>query len=133
MLCPYCADSHHANTCPKKTTSTSNCTACARRMKATDPKLDLPLLFSTTPVLLRNSPLDPTCPAKIALAVEKAKQAADLRNEQRGERPAKNPATETSVPGTSATGSANPLAPFVVTEQATSADAQENIAMELAQ
>lgn len=84
VMCPYCADAHHADTCSFRGKTTSNCTACARKMKTTDPSVDLQTVFSTTPVALRHSPLDPTCPARIALGVERAKKAAELRQRQPG-------------------------------------------------
>lgn len=87
VLCPYCAETHHADTCPIKSRTTSNCTACARRMKDADPALDLKHLFSTTPLVLRHSPLDPTCPARIAAAVDKARKATEARQQQPQETP----------------------------------------------
>lgn len=81
VMCPYCAENHQADTCPQKARTTSNCTACARRMKTYNPLLDLPQLFSTTPLILCHSPLDPICPARIALVFEKAKLATEPRQQ----------------------------------------------------
>lgn len=103
VMCPYCADTHHADACRVKNTITSSCTACARRMKAADPNLDLKLLFSTASVILRHSPLDPTCRARIAGAVEKAKRATELR---------KTTAAE-AAPSSSTVTTANPFSPLV--------------------
>lgn len=130
VMCPYCAETHQADSCPLKSRTTSNCTACARRMKTADPALDLPQLFSTTPLLLRHSPLDPTCPARIALAVEKANQATAQRKSQAAE------VTTSTPPNTTPT---NPFAPLEADDQpAETATAQglaenENVTMESAQ
>lgn len=45
---------------------TSNCTACARQVKLSDPTANLKSLFLETPRHIRHSPLDPTCPDRIA-------------------------------------------------------------------
>ena len=82
-------------------------------MKAAEKTLDLPLFFSTTPLVLRHSPLDPTCPARIAQAVEKAKKATDLRQNPRTAAPVEPPQTEVTVLTTPAIGAANPFAPLV--------------------
>lgn len=77
-------------------------------MKAATPSTDLPTLFSTTPLILRHSPLDPTCPARIALSVEKTQQATERRRLQAEERanqtadPAEN--TEAGQPASDTTG-----------------------------
>lgn len=81
-MCPYCAQKHQADKCSLKGKTTSNCTACARRMKAASPTTDLHTLFSTTPLILRHSPLDPTFPGRIALSVEKTQQATEKRRLQ---------------------------------------------------
>lgn len=66
MMCPYCAGAHAADRCVHKGKMTSNCTACARAIQSKTPETDLEALFSTTPVHLHHSPLDPTCPTRIA-------------------------------------------------------------------
>lgn len=66
MMCPYFAEAHPAEQCKFKGMMTSNCTGCARKKKTAEPSTDLTLLFSTTPKELRHSPLDPTCPARVA-------------------------------------------------------------------
>lgn len=98
-------------------------------MKAADDNLDLPTLFSTTPLILRHSPLDPTCPARIAQAVEKAKQATKLR---------KNQEAGVNPPNTPAAGNANPITPITadVAPETTNAPvvaANKNIVMNQAQ
>lgn len=90
-------------------------------MKAASPDTDLPTLFSTTPLILRHSPLDPTCPARIALSVEKSKQASELR-----EKRAKTPANPLAVSTESTDAEQPPGA-------ATGADDEENIEMVVAQ
>lgn len=66
LMCPYCAEEHPADKCELKGMMTSNCTACARALKLKKPETDLGELFSTTPTNLSHSPLDPTCPTRIA-------------------------------------------------------------------
>lgn len=87
MMCPYCAEAHPADQCKYKGMMTSNCTACARRKKATDPTTDLKQLFSTTPRELRHSPLDPTCPARVAEKVARVNQAPAGEVRQPGPNP----------------------------------------------
>lgn len=74
VMCPYCAGSHTAESCDQHGKMTTNCTACARHARQGDPTVDLAQLFSEAPRHLRHSPLDPTCPAR--LADKKAKAAA---------------------------------------------------------
>lgn len=94
-MCPYCAKDHPADTCDLKGKLTSNCTACARHLKKNDKKIDLQALFSTTPASLHHSPLDPTCPTRIAKVVDKERQATAARAEAAAS--AKDKATATSV------------------------------------
>lgn len=110
-MCPYCAENHQADTCTLKSRTTSDCTACARRMKDADASLDLAHLFSTTPLILRHLPLDPTCPARIALAVEKAKKATELRQQQQATGQASKPPTDASVSNPLNAGATNPSTP----------------------
>lgn len=79
VMCPYCGDEHQAETCSQKGLITTSCTACARHMKNAQPDIDLKALFSKTPASLRHSPLDPTCPTRIAGLVQKERQATALR------------------------------------------------------
>lgn len=74
MMCPYCASDHPADKCELRGTMTSNCTACARALKAADQTTDLSTIFSKTPIHLHHSPLDPTCPTRLAI---KKKEAAE--------------------------------------------------------
>lgn len=74
MMCPYCAEAHPADKCEFKGMMTSNCTACAQRKKTADPTVDLKQLFSNTPKELRHSPLDPTCPARVAEKVARVNE-----------------------------------------------------------
>lgn len=75
MMCPYCSGAHPADSCELKGKMTSNCTTCARVKKTKDSNLDLRTLFSTTPKDLSHSPLDPTCPARVAEKLAKAAEA----------------------------------------------------------
>lgn len=77
MMCPYCAEAHPADKCAFKGMMTSNCTACARKKKTAEPTTDLKTLFSTTPKDLRHSPLDPTCPARVAEKVARVSQRSE--------------------------------------------------------
>lgn len=80
LMCPYCAEPHPADGCKLKGLMTSNCTACARSLKSAKPDTNLKELFSTTPVSLSHSPLDPTCPTRAAL---KRAEAAATTNAAR--------------------------------------------------
>lgn len=75
MMCPYCAGTHTADRCVHKGKMKSNCTACARAIKASVQETDLEVLFSTTPVHLHHPPLDPTCPTRVATKKEEAARA----------------------------------------------------------
>lgn len=75
VMCCYCSEEHQADKCPSQGLTTKSCTACARHLKKGNLSLDLKELFSKTPVGLHHSPLDPTCPTRIAGIVEKEKQA----------------------------------------------------------
>lgn len=66
LMCPYCSKEHAADTCDLHGKMTTNCTACARHARDLDPGTDLKALFAEAPRSLRHSPLDPTCPARIA-------------------------------------------------------------------
>lgn len=66
MMCPYCSENHPAASCELSGRMTSNCTACARQRVKTNNDLDLKTLFSKSPKDLSHSPLDPTCPARVA-------------------------------------------------------------------
>lgn len=76
LMCPYCAEPHAADKCELHGRLTSNCTACARQLLKTDPTVDLKSTFADTPRHLRHSPLDPTCPARIAEKLALAAKAA---------------------------------------------------------
>lgn len=76
MMCPYCAADHPADKCDLKGKTMSNCTACARDIKASNPSTDLQELFSKTPIHLHHSPLDPTCPTRLAAKKREAAEAA---------------------------------------------------------
>lgn len=76
IMCPYCAGKNPAKQCELCGKTTSNCTACARALKTADKSLDLKLLFSTTPVHLHHSPLDPKFPTRLASKKNKALRAA---------------------------------------------------------
>lgn len=78
MMCPYCAGTHVADKCEHKGKLLSNCTTCAREIKKKTQDTDLEVLFSTTPAHLHHSPLDPTCPTRLAL--KKAEAAKALSN-----------------------------------------------------
>lgn len=87
LMCPYCAKPHTADKCDLHGRLTTKCTACARQMQKADPAFDLNSIFAETPRHLRHSPLDPTCPARIA-----EKLAQVVRTEQRQETlPAQGP------------------------------------------
>lgn len=75
MMCPYCAGTHAADRCEQKGKMTSRCTACARAIKAKAQDTDLEALFSTAPVHLHHSPLDPTCPTRLAMKKAEAAKA----------------------------------------------------------
>lgn len=138
VMCPYCAKAHHADTCSLKGKTTSNCTSCARRMKSSDPTLDLTTFFSTTPLVLRHSPLNPTCPAWIAHGVEKARLATELRKQQAG-----GSGTNQQPSGNTTGTSTNPSLPLDPSRRAASngdqgtqpdqSQANENIDMVIAQ
>lgn len=66
LMCPYCAGPHAADKCEWHGKMKTNCTACARHMQKANPTADIKAIFSETPRHLRHSPLDPTCPARIA-------------------------------------------------------------------
>lgn len=135
VMCPYCSDSPQADTCLLKGRLTSNCTACARRMKTADQALDLKHLFFTTPLLLRHSPLDPTCPARVALTVEKAKQATAARQQQASKTPSTTPPAVTGNAPATGVGNTNPFAPSESMDtpgNPTTAD-NENTSMEVTQ
>lgn len=87
MMCPYCSDAHPADACELKGKTTSNCTACARLKKSTNSDLDLKLLFSTTPKDLSHSPLDPTCPTRVAEKLARAAAASGKSPSQAPNRP----------------------------------------------
>lgn len=74
MMCPYCADEHPEDKCELRARMKSNCTTCAREHKATNQGADLNLLSSTTPIHLHHSPLDPTCPTRLAIKKKEALQ-----------------------------------------------------------
>lgn len=82
LMCPLCAEEHQADQCSLKGLLTTSCTACARYLKSKDPTVDLKLLFSKSPVGLRHSPLDPTCPTRIAKAVDLERQATAAREKE---------------------------------------------------
>lgn len=95
IMFPYCADQHPADQCKLRGKTTSNCTACARALKSTDASLDLKELFSTTPVHLHHSPLDPTCPTRLAIKKKAALTAAAAMSSSGAEKnmTGKEPAT----------------------------------------
>lgn len=66
LMCPYCSGDHAADSCELHGRMNTNCTACARHAQKENPSIDLVSLFSETPRYLRHSPLDPTCPARLA-------------------------------------------------------------------
>lgn len=76
-MCLYCASNQPADSCEIKGTMTSNCTAGARHLKKNNKAL-----FSATPASLHHSPLDPTCPTRIALAVKRERRATAARAEE---------------------------------------------------
>lgn len=78
-MCPYCSEEHQADKCLSKGIITTSCTACARHMKSANPTVDLKAVFAKTPVGLRHSPLDPTCPTRIAGAVARERLATAER------------------------------------------------------
>lgn len=82
VMCPFCSEDHQADKCPSKGLITTSCTVCARHMRRCNPSIDLKALFAKTPVGLRHSPLDPTCPTRIAGLVEKERQATAQREQQ---------------------------------------------------
>lgn len=85
LMCPYCAEEHPADKCELKCLMTSNCTACARALKLKEPETDLGELFSTTPANLSHSPLDPTCPTRVAQKrAEVTKAISKTTNQDRG-------------------------------------------------
>lgn len=75
LMCPFCSGPHPADSCEFHGKMTSNCTACARHAQRQDESVDLRQLFSETPRHLRHSPLDPTCPARLASKTVKAAAA----------------------------------------------------------
>lgn len=80
MMCPYCAEYHTADKCDLRGKTTSSCTACACEILKKTPDTDLQALFSTTPVHLRHSLLDPTCPTRLAAKKLDAAKAANAAN-----------------------------------------------------
>lgn len=109
VMCPYCSEGHQADKCPSKGLITTSCTACARHMKTANPSLDLKALFAKTPVGLRHSPLDPTCPTRIAGLVEKERRATAQREQQATEAAAQQAATKvtSTTSGTGTIGGEN--------------------------
>lgn len=83
-LCPYCAKGHPADQCELKGTRMSNCTACARALKLNQPETHMGELFSTTPANLSHSPLDPTCPTRVAQKRAEATKAGPTANARAG-------------------------------------------------
>lgn len=78
-MCPYCADEHIADSCDFHGKMKTNCTACARHAQRQDPNVDLKQMFLESHRHMRHSPLDPTCPARLAgkkALVAPAKQAS---------------------------------------------------------
>lgn len=75
MMCPYSSNAHPADSCELKGNMTSNFTAFARLKKSTNSNLDLKTLFSITPKDLSHSPLDPTCPTRVAEKLARAAAA----------------------------------------------------------
>lgn len=75
VMCPYCSENHTAELCKLHGKMTTNCTACARHAKQENPSINLPQLFAEAPRHLLHSPLDPTCPARIAGKVAQAASA----------------------------------------------------------
>lgn len=76
MMCPYCAADHAADKRELRGKTTSNCTSCARAILKKTPDTNLKILFSTTPVHLHHSPLDPTCPTRLEAKKQEAAKAA---------------------------------------------------------
>lgn len=66
VMCPYCSEDHTAHSCSLHGKMTANCTACARHTQSLDPNADLKTLFFEAHRHMRHSPLDPTCPARLA-------------------------------------------------------------------
>lgn len=108
VMCPLCAEEHQADQCSLKGRLTTSCTACARYMKGKDPSLDLKALFAKNPVGLRHSPLDPTCPTRIAKKAELEKQATALRERKAAAKKAQQTTHPGNVPGPSHTTNLNP-------------------------
>lgn len=81
LMCPYCAEPHAADQCEMHGKLTTNCTTCARQLLKTDPTTNLKTVFSETPRHLRHSPLDPTCPARIAEKLTLATKANKKKND----------------------------------------------------
>lgn len=96
LMCPHCSENHTTESCELHGKMTTNCTVCARQAKHADPKIDLAQVFSEAPRHLRHSPLDPTCPARLA---DKTARATD----QATSRPQVNPATPGSAQARSET------------------------------
>lgn len=76
LMCPYCSGPHSAESCELHGKMTTNCTACARHAQRADPSVDLVSLFSEAPRYLRHSPLDPTCPARLAEKKSRVQEAS---------------------------------------------------------
>lgn len=66
LMCPYFAGEYSAESCDLHGKMTTNCTACARHAQRGDASISLVSLLSEAPCHLRHSPLDPTCPARLA-------------------------------------------------------------------
>lgn len=110
VMCPYCSASPTAESCDLHGKMTTNCTACARHAQQTDPSIDLVSLFAEAPRHLRHSPLDPTCPARLA---EKKAKAQEVRKAANSTSPLPAPNTEAitildpATPTTAAKGQGN--------------------------
>lgn len=115
MMCPHCSEEHQADKCPSKGLITTSCTACARHTKSVNPSLDLKQLFAKTPVGLRHSPLDPTCPTRIAGEIEQERRATIARERLTAEAN-KNPGTApvNQQPGTTTRESGEQTSPVAV-------------------
>lgn len=113
LMCPYCSEAHSADSCELHGKMTTNCTACARHTLQLDPSTNLKQLFAEAPRHLRHSPLDPTCPARIAGKVAQA--AAAIK-----QRPTKQAST-TAKPGNAGPASR----PIVIPEEDMESDEVE--------
>lgn len=130
IMCPYCASQHPAEQCELRGKTTSNFTACARALKTADKTVDLKLLFSTTPVQLHHSPLDPKCPTRLAIKKNESLKAAAATTEPTTAstpqvRQPRTAAVHAEGPQTAAPASATPPA---ATRAAGGNDAQMTIA-----